>query len=344
MFLNLYSLKCLTKQKQNMKKSVLALAMAFGVTGAFAQDLTSKKGEPFLPEAGDWSIGINATPFLDYAGNFFGKTNNNVSPNFNFLTGQNFITGKMFKDEKTAYRAAIRIQNNSNKYKNEVDEYVATAPSTAPTAGLSESSTKKVIDKASVANRMIGLSAGIEMRRGKTRLQGYYGGEVAIWGSSKKEKYSYGNDLVQVTPTTTTADLDATTAGNSTDWSAMGPNEVNVTNTLTGYTNVESARLLKRKTNGQIGLGVRGFIGVEYFILPKISLAGEFGWGIGYTVNTKDKATWDAEGRDAGNGNENAAEIEIKQGVNNGSFVGLDTDNKNSAVGPVGELRINFHF
>ncbi|MDP2387971.1 MAG: hypothetical protein Q8M29_16475 [Bacteroidota bacterium] len=327
-----------------MKKSVLALAMAFGVTGAFAQDLTSKKGEPFLPEAGDWSIGVDATPFLEYTKTLIGTSNGVNSPNFNFLTGQNFITGKMFKDEKTAYRAALRLQMETNKYQNEVDEYVATAPSSTPTAGLSENTTKKVVDKAAVTNRMIGISAGMEMRRGKTRLQGYYGGEVAIWGSSKKEKYSYGNDLVQVTPTTTTADLDATTAGNSTDWSAMGPNETNVTTSLTGYTNVEAARLLKRKTNGQIGISVRGFIGAEYFIFPKISLAGEFGWGIGYSVSTKNKATWDAEGVDSGNGNENAAEIEIKQGVNNGSFVGFDTDNNNSAVGPVGSLRLNFHF
>ena len=34
-----------------MKKSVLVVALAIGVTAAFAQDLTSKKGEKYLPEA-----------------------------------------------------------------------------------------------------------------------------------------------------------------------------------------------------------------------------------------------------------------------------------------------------
>ena len=63
-----------------MKKSVLALALAFGVTTAFAQDLTSKKGEPILPEAGDWGISTDATPFLNYAGNFFGKSAFNSAP------------------------------------------------------------------------------------------------------------------------------------------------------------------------------------------------------------------------------------------------------------------------
>jgi len=56
-----------------MKKSIALVAMAFGVTSAFAQDLTSKKGEPFLPEAGDYAISIDANPFLNYLGTFFGK-------------------------------------------------------------------------------------------------------------------------------------------------------------------------------------------------------------------------------------------------------------------------------
>jgi hypothetical protein len=56
-----------------MKKSLTLLALVLGMSGAFAQDLTSKKGEPFLPEAGDWGLGIDANPFLEYAGNFFGN-------------------------------------------------------------------------------------------------------------------------------------------------------------------------------------------------------------------------------------------------------------------------------
>ena len=66
-----------------MKKSVLALAMAFGVSSAFAQDLTSKKGEPILPEAGDWAISASANPFLNYIG-MLGSASNSA-PQFNFL-------------------------------------------------------------------------------------------------------------------------------------------------------------------------------------------------------------------------------------------------------------------
>ena len=46
-----------------MKKTIVLVALAFGSISVSSQDLTSKKGEPILPEAGDWGIGIDATPF-----------------------------------------------------------------------------------------------------------------------------------------------------------------------------------------------------------------------------------------------------------------------------------------
>jgi hypothetical protein len=47
-----------------MKKSVFMIALAFGVSSAFAQDLTSKKGEPILPEAEDWAISMDARSYF----------------------------------------------------------------------------------------------------------------------------------------------------------------------------------------------------------------------------------------------------------------------------------------
>ncbi|MCB0380481.1 MAG: hypothetical protein KDD24_04440 [Flavobacteriales bacterium] len=63
-----------------MKKRLLFVAAIFAATATFAQDgLTSKKGEAYLPEAGDWAIGIDANPFLNYAGNLFnGNTGNGI--------------------------------------------------------------------------------------------------------------------------------------------------------------------------------------------------------------------------------------------------------------------------
>ena len=110
-----------------MKKSTLLIAaMAFGATAAFAQDLTSKKGETFLPEAGDWSIGIDATPVLNYVGSFFGDTNS--APTFGFLNANQTIIGKYYVSETMAYRGILRVGFSSTKVSNFVSDDGQTAP------------------------------------------------------------------------------------------------------------------------------------------------------------------------------------------------------------------------
>ena len=305
-----------------MKKSVLALAMAFGVTSAFAQDLTSKKGEPILPEKGDWAISADATPFLNYMGNFFGKTSANAAPTFNFLTGNSVIVGKYFLDEKTALRAGINIGFGSHSATN----LVAQDNQPVPAAGTLP---LQVTDKVSHGTTGIGITAGIEKRKGKTRLQGYYGAELGLYFGGSNDKFTYGNSFAATgaaagtsqAPTSTSYTVDPTTnTGYGVSGTANNPNRVTQ---------------IKSGTNVQIG--VRGFIGVEYFILPKMSLGGEFGWGIGVNMTGAGKQT---------NEGLYTATAVSTQTVNTGktsNFV-VGTDNKNSIFGPVGSIRMNFYF
>jgi hypothetical protein len=44
---------------------------------------------------------------------------------------------------------------------------------------------------------------------------------------------------------------------------------------------------------GTFGLGVRGFVGVEYFFAPKISIGGELGWGISYMSTGEGEETYE---------------------------------------------------
>src|SRR5687768_8971920 len=99
-------------KKTIMKKTIITMSLALIITGAFAQEttgLTSKKGEAILPEAKDWAISFDAVPFLNYVGNLFsGATGSNTSPGASWVNpGTMTITGKMFKDEKTAYRGSL---------------------------------------------------------------------------------------------------------------------------------------------------------------------------------------------------------------------------------------------
>lgn len=307
-----------------MKKQIttVAIALAFGLFTANAQDLTSKKGEPILPEAGDWGLGVDATPFLNYAGNFFGKTSNNTAPTFKFLTSDLLIVGKYFKDATTAYRAGVRLGMTTDKTIKTTDDRSVPTPTASPST---PGSIPQKENSAKYGNTNIGLTGGIEMRRGKTRLQGYYGGEVGIFFGSSKTTYSYGNSLAPtgspaVTVNATGDDIDGT----------------NVTTNIIAYGQAGDARITEMKTSGIFQFGVRGFIGVEYFVLPKISLGGEFGWGIGFASKGKTTTTYETQ---TTNG---AGTVPYTQ--KNGSSFIIDTDNKNSFFGPTGSLRLNFYF
>jgi hypothetical protein len=299
-----------------MKKTVLALALAFGVTTAFAQDLTSKKGEPILPEAGDWGIGIDANPFLNYAGNFFGKTTPNTAPTFDFLTNNQTITGRYFKDEKTVYRGAIRLGFGSQKWSNNVNQDVVT-PATPPA---------QVVDTKKSSYNGIGLSAGIEKRKGKTRLQGYYGAELGFYMKGGKDKYTYGNAFSATNaydPTTT----DFSTTPTSTGYGTFASGTVS-----------SAGRTVSSKNGSTLSLGVRGFIGVEYFILPKMSLGGEFGWGLTFS-KTGDGTAVKEQLNSTG-----TAAVQNSYVVKGSSKFGIDTDNNNSVFGSAATLRFNFYF
>lgn len=307
-----------------MKKSVLVIALAFGVTGAFAQDLTSKKGEPILPEAEDWAISMDANPIFNYVGNAFNGSLSNSAPGTGWLNSDQTIIGKKFIDEKNAYRVLVRLGFTNQTTKAMIaDATVTTAPVYPAVPAMVE-------DKMKVGNTNIAIGVGKEMRRGKTRLQGYYGADAMIWISSSKTKYEYGNALSVGTP--------AVGVGSSTNFgSNIG---------VDAYGN--AARTTQTKSGMTFGIGVRGFIGAEYFIFPKISVGAEYGWGIGYQMSGKGKTTVESIGGTT------PAVGTMETETSGSSRFGFDTDINNSTIfgfngsgsgsTGAGSLRVTFHF
>ncbi|MBI2270727.1 MAG: hypothetical protein HYU69_10290 [Bacteroidetes bacterium] len=222
-----------------MKKSVLVVALAIGVTAAFAQDLTSKKGEKYLPEANDWSIGFDAVPALNAVGRVMGGSQGTTMTNPAGST--QYIVGKMFKDEKTAYRAAIGLNFGSTTSKMLVTDVTSTATPPAQVTDEHKSSSNDII-----------IGAGLEKRRGTTRLQGYYGGMLMIMLGGGKDTYTYGNAL---------------SATNTSHTNSFG----------------QGAGVTSNKSGSTFGLGLNGLIGAEYFIAPKISVGAEYWWGINFS-------------------------------------------------------------
>jgi hypothetical protein len=313
-----------------MKKLLTILALGCGVTSVFAQDLTSKKGEQILPEAGDWSIGVDATPFLEYMGNFFGKSSTNAAPTFTWLNTNQTITGKYFVEAQKAYRASLRLGFGSQSQKSQVADrsYI---PSTTGNTYPNTSPMKENDWKHSSTN--IGLSVGMEIRKGKTRLQGYYGAEAGINFSSSKDKFTYGNAL---NPTGTSSVV----VDNADNFSSAS-NVVDLSGVVPGIQGAGLGRITERKNGATFSFGARAFIGVEYFILPKISLGGEFGWGLGLSTTGKTSTTYESTGN-TGSGSDQTGSTTIAKP--NGGLFKLDTDNTNSIFGASAAIRLNFHF
>lgn len=289
-----------------MKKSFLTVAVILGASTLFAQDLKSKKGEAYLPEAGDYAIGIDAAPFLTYIGNFIGGNGLNTAPSWNFLTTNQTITGKYFKEDDLAYRIGLRIGFGSTKGSATVGQDLAAAP-VYPALPLT------VVDSWKSGGTNIGLSGGLEWRRGKGRLQGFYGAELGIAFGTSKTTYEYGNAMT-----------------------ITGAGTIDFGSNITTDTYGNGARINEDKGGSTVAFGLRGFIGAEYFVLPKLSIGGEFGWGLGIaSVGASSTTLESTDGVSVGS--------QVIEGTKVSSF-GIDSDINNTLFGAAGSLRIAFHF
>lgn len=301
-----------------MKRVIMLFAATFLVASVYGQNLRSKNGERILPQAQDWSIGIDANPFFSYLKGFIGQGNNATTPSFNYLLNNQMITGKYFVQSDMAIRASLRLGVRSNNQTVMVGDRAATGTPTFPAVpGMVENEMES-------RGTTIGLSVGAEKRRGNTRLQGFYGGEIGFWTSGNRTEYNYGNALS--TSSTNPVGVDA-----AADAFGTGAN-------ITTDTYGNTARITERDFGNTFQIGLRGFIGAEYFIFPKISIGGEFGWGLGFQSTNGAEVT--TESIDAG---VNSTGVQTIEGGNSNGFT-LDTDNTNSLFGPTGSIRINLHF
>ena len=253
-----------------MKHLTIFICAIFLVSGLFAQevDMKSKRGENILPKAGEFALGIDAMPVVDYFGNLFNGTMGN-SGAFNFIPTINrtalTIYGKYYLDDQVAIRGSVRL-GHTNLY----DREFVTKNMTIPNPDA------KVTDVMHVNATNIVLGGDYLMYRGKGRVQGYYGGGAFFNYNSRNVNYKYGNEM--------TAEF---TSPSYYDFTA-------------GAEVAGSQRILSVHNNDNLGFSLRGVVGVEYFFAPKISIGGEMGLGFniskeGGFVTTE---TWTGTGRE----------------------------------------------
>ena len=315
---------------------------------ATAQDLgddqlpKNKKGNEILPKAGDIGLGFNTIPVLDMilsslnrATPFIGAGNVVQYSS----SSNNQIVGKYFLDAKTAVRARFGINTLSGSMTNQVQDAVAMhAASLGTQDDVVAASLLRVDDKLTFTKNNWMISVGIEKRRGYRRLQGFYGVEIGVGNTGSKEKITYGNDFSDVHQVQYTSNF------NTAQTATQNP---------TPFGRV--SRTLETNHRGGIRVGARGFIGVEYFIFAKISIAAEYGWGYSVTTRRAAKST-----REIYNNGQNGPEVfteevevdskEVTKGFsvdnNNGSVFSLNNTlgGNTSLSGGAGALTLLIHF
>lgn len=134
------------------------------------------------------------------------------------------------------------------------------------------------------------LGVGMENRVGSTRVVGVYGAEAYLAFGSSNTKYEYGN-------------------------------AASADNPVTG-------RVTESKGGSTFGFGVGAFVGVEWFCAPKVSLSGEYTWGLmlsstGHTSTTSETWTGTAVETTTVDGGTKEFDFGIDTGVTGGS-VGIN--------------------
>ena len=146
-----------------------------------AQQLLSSRGEPILPQKGNWGVMVDAMPFLQLSGNLSNNTSANNAPAFNFPGGYaHTLVLKKYKSEKKALR--IKFTKGSNETKDSL--FVVDLGGTNPDPSIWDY--KKITKK----NFAVGI--GFQKARGIGRLQGYSGMEALLGFPSTTVDYSYG--------------------------------------------------------------------------------------------------------------------------------------------------------
>ena len=228
-----------------------------------------KQQKQYLPEEGDWALGIDVVPILKYIGNAFNGPDG--SNGLDHVGGTPFtsghfgnqglmptvsIMGKYMLTDEWAVRAnvGLMISSANDKAYSIDDKALAENP-------FSEA---KVVDGARYDRNGMSMLLGAEYRKGARRIQGVFGAGLLFAFQNSKETYSWGNALTEINQSPTSHAF------------------ANMPTLPTGY------RALKQNGAGSdFYLGLTGSAGIEWFVAPKIALGAEVNLSLYYIFGTQ---------------------------------------------------------
>ncbi len=275
---------------------LLALASA-----AAAQPV-SKKGEYYLPREGDWALGVNASPVLEYIGNFFSESFN-PAPGASYPNNNFAVAGKKFIADDLAYRGGVRLGILADSYRSFTPEF-----SQEPTNTTVEDTYRRTFTNAFA-------SFGMEKRLGNTRIQGYYGAEGVLGLGTEKHVFDYGNSI---TPQNTNPDRF--------EWDIQFQNDPREATSVTET----GAFITEFQKGNTFHIGARAFFGVEIFLFPKWSVGFEYGFGPMFTATGNSTIISEQWGTPPGGTSEQFVTIVTDEGGSN--VFRLDNDLNGGAL------------
>lgn len=228
-----------------------------------------KQQKQYLPEEGDWALGIDVVPILKYIGNAFNGTDG--SNGLDHVGGTPFtsghfgnqglmptvsIMGKYMLTDEWAVRAnvGLMISSANDKAYSIDDKALAENP-------FSEA---KVVDGARYDRNGMSMLLGAEYRKGSRRIQGVFGAGLLFAFQNSKETYSWGNALTEINQSPTSHSF------------------ANMPTLPSGY-----RALTQNEAGSDFYLGVTGSAGVEWFVAPKIALGAEVNLSLYYIFGTQ---------------------------------------------------------
>lgn len=228
--------------------------------------LTAQEAKDYLPKAGDWAIGIDMQPVYQFFGNI---ANGDAGNSLNQFGGEDAIgavgnvtiMGKYMLDNTTAIRFNLGVEKDKT--------HNATYQRDDNARFLNPLSEAKVTDVETQNSTYYSLAAGIEFRKGKDRIQGYYGADLVLGMGKNRFEFEYGNAVTEINQ------LPSRTNYNGRGLGVANP----------GYW---SGVYITESYEKDAVIGVAGKLGVEYFVVPKLSFGGEVSLLISETFSKVD--------------------------------------------------------
>lgn len=241
-----------TKIIKITQRLLIIILCSLSLTRVSAQEKTENE---YLPKKGDWAVGVDVISVLRSVGNALGGKNSTVDAigGTPFTKGNGYfnsalmpdvsIAGKYLLTDNVALRANLGLMIRSESAR----EYTSDDGSII----TSITNEAKVVDQANINKNGMSLALGVEYRKGSKRVQGVFGSGLLFAFQQDKKKYKWGNQMTNINQLPT------------------------INSVFDGYDDRGYRTLERFSAASTFYVGLTGSVGIEWFVVPKISLGAD---------------------------------------------------------------------